>query len=267
MAATVGFVPVLTTMNAGQVNLFVLLATVAALAWLRSGRDLLAGLVLAIGIWLKPFPVALIALMLWHRRWRVALGVVAGSVLVMLLGLVIFGPGPTLSQFRGTARTASGLTALTTDPVVQNLNGLLGRSLAGVPAQLGVTIFLLAAGAVAWLSVAAIVTNRAGDRIELEAALLIAATHLVAPLTWYHHLTMLVLVLGVVVVHWRSRPRSDIVLGLLLAGFLLTDLHGLAWRQLAGLHPALTNFPALTTLLLWALVLTELRARRGPPHL
>lgn len=255
LSSTVAFVPVLTTMNAGQVNLFVLLTTVLALYWLHRDRNILAGIVLSMSIWLKPFAIALVPLMIWHRKWKALVCFLLGSLLINLFCLAVFGFSSTISQFTRVLSmvTPSGLYIALT---VQNLNGLIGRATTGISEPIGSILYFIAAGLIGVITVATIVFKANQRHFEIEAALLIAATHLIVPLTWYHHLTMLVIVFAFTIVYWNVF-KIDVAAILLLSGFILTDIHGLLWKQLSNLPPILSNFPVLTTLFLWGLVLEK----------
>jgi hypothetical protein len=83
------------------------------------------------------------------------------------------------------------------------------------------------------------------------------------PQTWYHHLTMLIIVFALVIVYWDDF-KLDMRAILLLLGLILTDMHGLFWKQLSNLHPILSNFPVLTALLLWGLALAKVRRSKEP---
>jgi len=76
-----------TYMNAifGQVNAFVLLSAVAFACWLDLPAA--AGAMLAMGIWLKIYPVVAAAIALWERRaWRaIGWAIVAGMVIAVVL--------------------------------------------------------------------------------------------------------------------------------------------------------------------------------------
>lgn len=257
MLSTVTFFPMLTTMNAGQVNLFVLLTTVLTLYYLNHGRDILGGVIFSMSILLKPFAIALIPLMIWRGKWKTLGGFLLGVLLINIFSLALFGLSSTISQFTGVASfvTPSGLSIGLT---VQNLNGLFGRATTGISESIGYILYLAAAGLVGIVTATAILLKPDRRHFEIEAALLIAATHLIVPGTWYHHLTMLIIVLAFVIVYWKDF-KPDITSTLLLLGLILTNMHGLLWKQLSNLHPILSNFPVLTTLLLWWLALTKVR--------
>lgn len=80
-----------TYMNAifGQVNAFVLLSCVAFLT-LAAGRPLAAGVLLACGMWLKLYPIVLLAAGAWSRRkWRAIAVAGVAAVVLMLIALPI----------------------------------------------------------------------------------------------------------------------------------------------------------------------------------
>ncbi|MCG6534040.1 MAG: DUF2029 domain-containing protein [Syntrophales bacterium LBB04] len=269
LSSTIAFVPVLNAMNAGQVNLFVLLATALTLYYLHRGRDVFGGVAFSMGFWLKPFAIALIPLMVWRRKWKALIGFLLGSFLINFLSLAVFGISPTLSQFKrvmamgAPAGLQVPLAGLQIPLNVQNLNGLLGRALAvtTVPDNIGYLLYIITAGLVGILTVGAIVFKSNERRFEMEAALFIAATHLIVPLTWYHHLTMMIIVFSFVIVYWHDFKLNSMTM-LLLTGLVVTDMHGIFWKQLANLHPILSNFPVLTTLFLWWLTFDKVSRRQ-----
>jgi hypothetical protein len=253
LSSTVVFVPILSTMNTGQVNVFALLATVVSLYYLHQDRNFLGGMILSISILLKPFAIALVPLMIWHKKWKALGGFIIGGLMINLFSMALIGISSTLSQFTGAigAVTSSGLYITLT---IQNLNGLLGRFTSGVSAPIGSIAYLAIAGLIGAITVAVIILKPDRRHFEIESAMLITATILILPRTWYHHLTMLIIVLAFVIVYWNVF-KLDIAAILLLLGLILTNIHGIVWKQLSNLHPILSNFPVLTTLFLWGLTL------------
>ena len=257
LSSIVAFVPVLTTLNAGQVNLFVLLTTVLSLYFLHHDKYISGGVILSMSIWLKPLAIALVPLLIWHRKWKAIAALLFGSLLINLFSLAVFGLSATISQF---ARVQSMVTpsGLYIPLTVQNLNGLIGRATTGISAQMGTILYFAAAGLIGVITVAAIVFKTNEQHFEIEAALLIAATHLIVPLTWYHHLTMLIIVMAFVVIFWNAF-KLDVIAILLLLGFILTDIHGFLWKPLSNLPPILSSFPVFMTLFLWGMLLHRTR--------
>lgn len=261
--ATVGFVPVLTTMHAGQVNAFVLLATAAALTALRQQREMQGGAWLAVALWLKPLVAALVTLLLWRGYWRALAGMVVASIVIALASAAAFGLEPVLTQNSGRVALAALEPIADPAPPIQNLRALLGRWLTphaygaplwqapGLALPLYLACIALTGGVLFWLLWPA--GPRSPAQLELEAALLITTTHLLAPLTWYHHLTLLLVALAVLVRCWPDWRRHWWEL-LLLAGVVLAlAVHGLLWKQLVG-HTLLLDLGTWASLLLCLLL-------------
>ena len=258
LLTTIGFVPIFTSMHAGQVNLFVLLTTVLALHCLHRGRDLWSGILLSLGLWLKPFAFMLIPLMIWRRKWRVVGGLAVGTFLVNLASLILFGIQPTITQFTRVLHVATP-SGLGMSPTIQNVNGLLGRWAMEIPSSIGFFLYLFIAGLLLGITMVTIGLNRTRQGLEVEAVLLIVVTHLIVPLTWYHHLVMLVPVLAFIVLYLDNKFKIGAATTILTIGLILTDMHGLAWRWLSDLHWTLTNFPSLTAVFLWGFTLASLQ--------
>ncbi|MBI5877740.1 MAG: DUF2029 domain-containing protein [Chloroflexi bacterium] len=247
LLAMIGYVPLLTTMNAGQVNAFPLLCTAAALHAWREARDARAGAWLALGLWFKPFAFALPALALWRTRWQTVIGIAIASAVIVLVGLPVFGVNLSIAQFEVFAGY-QGIAALPI-PTNQNLTGLLSRWLTRndfgtplidapgwlAPARYALTALILAVVAWAlWPPTQPGAKRNSGARMMLEAALLISATHLLFTQTWYHHLAMLFIAFAALVAEWPDwrRPTPQIVV--LGIAYVLIDLHGLIWKNLIG---------------------------------
>jgi hypothetical protein len=265
--AGIGFVPLFTTMNAGQVNNFVLVFTAAAIyAWQRKPNHL-SGVWLALSLWLKPFTLLLPAVWLWRRTWSALLGLLIASFIITLAGIIAFGLTPTLTQF-GSSGGLSPLNGLNSHPANQNFNGLLGRwlvaheggaSLMNIP-TLAVPVYLIVASSFVILTAWLIWTHgTTPQNFELQMALLTVTTHLVAPLTWYHHLAMLFIAFAVLLIRWtdwRKPSGAVIALGIVYA---LTGLYGLTWKWYIG-YTILQDTVTWSLLVVWLLLVKALRA-------
>jgi len=80
--------PIMSDLQHGNVNLFILFLIVTALTAYRRRRDLAAGLVLGLAIACKLTPALFIPYFLWKRSWKVLAGCVAGLILFLWPGLV-----------------------------------------------------------------------------------------------------------------------------------------------------------------------------------
>jgi|GEM_PF-2256967 hypothetical protein len=278
------FFPIWTSMSLGQVNVFILFTTVWFLYWLRLERNIAAGIILAFSIFMKPFALGLLPLLFWRKKFAALSGFLIGTALITFGSIAVFGLPTTISQFTNTAKmaTPSGLSQYLT---IQNLNALFGR-LTSEASPIGLTLYILSGGVIGGLTLATILLRPDRDDFEREAALFIAATHLAAPLTWYHHLTMFSLVFGCIVLscqdsnwimNFKKRSNmgkldnitsylSDIthhkyfrIAAFLLTGLLLTNLHALFWKQLSNMNLLLSSFPVLTALMMWGILLMQVR--------
>ena len=251
LAALLLFVPPLATLLAGQINGLLFLSLGWAVWGLAHRREGALGAGLALGTVFKVIPLALILYLFWRRRWRA--GIIAIVVLLALTlaclpvvgwqGLVDYGKN---AVFLGLPDMVHAT------PTNQTLTAVLGRA---IPNQPGVA---LTGGR--WLGLLLVIATvilcwPAGDAarlMPLEFGLVVAALQLVSPFTWYHQLVLLLIPLLLaadrlaVARQWRG-------LGLLVALFALTDLHGLAWH-LVQRWAWLTSFPFLLGLTLWAVL-------------
>ena len=202
------FQPVRATVAAGQVNLLVV--TLIVLAWdsLRRGRGpAAAALPLSIAILAKTYPVLLLLPLAAHRRWRLV-GLTLSFLAAALVFAAIVLPTAVWSDWMrdvlpsgGYGRTPPGLFSPAA-PWNQSLNGFTARlflenpfsaALAPSPAAARAVPALLAC---VLLGVAAAASLRAGARgdkdrfLDLDLSLWLVVTFAVAPLSWEHHLVL-----------------------------------------------------------------------------
>lgn len=91
----VAFFPTLALLERGQVDAFTLLLLVAMIALIGRGgrRERVAGALLAIATLLKLHCVFVLPFLLLRKRWQVLAGFAAGSVTILLAGLLADGAG------------------------------------------------------------------------------------------------------------------------------------------------------------------------------
>ena len=77
--------PILGDLTHGNVNLFILFLVVAALTAFRRGRDVLAGVIMALAIACKVTPALFVAYFVWKRAWRALGGVGLGLTLFFFI--------------------------------------------------------------------------------------------------------------------------------------------------------------------------------------
>lgn len=244
------FVPMLTTLHAGQVNGFVLLALVVAVWGLQKGNAWLAGLGVAVGAMLKLVPIVLIGYFFMRKLWQATV-IAVGAIVVLMLSSYLTFPPNTVPSYLASFFAVGQPGELIPFVPNQSLNGLLSRSLGGIlPAQDLYRLYLLGALAVVLITAVYLWPIRnlpAQWRFEVGAVL--CAVTLITPYTWYHQLVLVFIPLFFVVEHLiaHGHVRLLILTGSLL---VLTAIHGLFWHRFASIS-WLTSFPCLLVLFLW----------------
>ena len=93
------FTPVLMTFYLGQVNILIfVLITLVYLTFVHR-RPYASGVLLALSIWIKIWPIVLIAYFVWKREWKVVSGAIIGLLLIGVLTFSLAGVGQTTSFF------------------------------------------------------------------------------------------------------------------------------------------------------------------------
>lgn len=80
--------PIMSDLQHGNVNLFILFLVVAALAAYHRQRDVLAGIVLGLAIACKVTPALFLPYFVWKRSWKALAGCAAGLLLFLWPGFV-----------------------------------------------------------------------------------------------------------------------------------------------------------------------------------
>jgi alpha-1,2-mannosyltransferase len=203
-------------MNAifGQVNMFVLASTVAFACWLELPAA--AGSMLAMGIWLKIYPVVVAAIALWERRaWRaIGWAIVAGlAIAVLLLPVVPWSAYQTFVSSVLPARVDKTAIHITNQSLVAFLERFTyppdeflnwtGHEAVTVSGVIRAINLGAAAAAVLMFWRRAVVSEpaRAGS-----VACIIALVGIVAPLGWGHTYVMAIPLVMLHVVVMRHAP-------------------------------------------------------------
>lgn len=207
-----------TYMNAvfGQVNAFVL-ASAVAFVCLAPTRIFEAAVLLALGIWLKIYPIVLAAIALWDRRmWRALAWSAAALAAIGLLTMVIVPYREFASFFREVLPARADKTAI--HIVNQSLVAFLerfrhapelflnwtGHEAVTVSRALRITNAGFAALAVAFMWT----RRRSG---ALNAARLIALIAVIAPLGWGHTYVMVLPLILYQLLVMKDAPRLTAV--------------------------------------------------------
>ena len=222
-----------TYMNAifGQVNAFVLACAVAFVS-LAPTTTLEAALVLAIGTWLKVYPIMLAAIGLWDRRtWRALGWSIVAAIAIAIVVMAIVPPQAFRSFFVDVLPSRIDKTAIHISnqslvafierfryPSPQFLNWT-GEQAVTVSAAVRVLNVIAAAAAVLALWLRA----RDGARaLVLNAAILMALIAVVAPLGWGHtYMMVLPLVMLQLIAMRDARPIVAIAIFLCVAALMV----------------------------------------------
>lgn len=245
------FAAPLATLLAGQINGLLFLCL--ALAVWAAGRQRAGwlGTGLAFGTVLKVIPLALVLYLFWRRQWRAGLIAIAVVIILTVASALVVGL-PDFALYAQRAIFLANPGSIHRGPVNQTFTAVLGRAF---PRATSAVLIASRWTALAVIAVTAALCWPAGGSAELmplEIGLTVTALQLIPPFTWYHQLVLLLVPL-LVAVRWLFDRRRWLWLGALAGLFLLTTVHGLAWRYLVDL-PWLTSFPFLLGLVLWVVL-------------
>ncbi|HEV3263194.1 MAG TPA: glycosyltransferase family 87 protein [Gemmataceae bacterium] len=257
--------PIMGDLTHGNVNLLILFLVVASLYAFHRGRDLTAGLTLALSIACKVTPALFVGYFLWKRAWKALLGCAAGLV---LFWWVI--PGCTL----GPARNAQLLTSwyrqmvepyvvagvVTSEHENQSLPGLVFRLATHSPsatvwdrdhyapvefdnfvsldrpwARLLVKGCMLAFAGLIVLACRTPTSPRHGWRLAAEFSLVVVGMLLFSERTWKHHCVTLMLPFAVLIYYVAvcepgPRLRAYLVGTLAAAALLMASTGAGLWK-------------------------------------
>lgn len=255
------FVPPLTTLHAGQVNGFLLLALAFAFYAFSRQRPVWVGIGVAIGALLKLVPMAHLCYLIWRRLWRAALTAVIVVLLLLGSALPLVGQAG-FSSYAQNFFTLGAAGNLVSSGASQSLSSFFARLLVAQSGRWALADTPYLARWLGWgASLVIILATMAlcwprGDPsrlFALEFALVTTAVSLVTPYVWYHQLAVLLIPFFVLAERALSVPRLRWMLIPLAAGYGLTDVHGLMWHHLE-FNPLLVSMPFYTTLMLWGLL-------------
>jgi hypothetical protein len=243
-----GFEPVVGNFDEGQVNLVLLgLSGVWLLAWVAGDRWW-GGAALGVAAAIKLLQAPLGLLLLWGRRWRMAVAAALAGAALWLLAVpqylpeYLFKIAPVLAGGTGLFENHSpgGTVARLLDP-----GTFLGavRDTSTAARAITTVLALLALAITFW-----ILRRPRSDRNgrALEAAAMVSVGPLVASYSWGTHLVLLLLPM-LVLITWAVRRRDWMVLGLVALGWALIG-PGHNWFQIL----LVSGYPNLLVLRLMA---------------
>jgi hypothetical protein len=241
------FSPAYSSARLGRVDLAVAFLLIVALCSLRGSRPWVGGAFVGLATMLKTTPGLLLIYFLWKRQWRALIAGGLVCAIVAGLGLVVADSETNYAFWKGITAGSIIPSARTDDPLLagffersfegsETLSEFMDRlpghpqnislpaiarhlfdsqstqvlvsnpSLAG---WLGLGATLLILFSLLWFTRKPIAGQRARDLLELEYSLVVTALVLIPPLTWQHHLTLLLpalLVLGRLTLLSRFKP-------------------------------------------------------------
>jgi len=258
LALLLFFVPPLTTLHAGQVNGFLLLAVVSAFCTFVRHQYLWTGISVATGVMLKIVPLAHLGYLVWRRCWQAVLASIAALFLLSLLAVPLIGVNGLIS-YVDNFLLLTGAKQLVTSGASQSVFSFFARLmvaegrrwyLANIPGLawwLGWGVSLIIAG----LTMVLCWPRNGSERLlALEFALVTTAINLVMHHTWYHQLVLLLIPFFVVAEYALAEPRWRWMLLPTAMGYLATNVHGLFWHYLE-FNPLLVSMPFYTSVMLW----------------
>jgi alpha-1,2-mannosyltransferase len=246
----------------GQVNLLLGVSVVGAVMLLARRRDFVAGLLLALGVIIKPYAVIFAPWLVATRRWAAAEGFAAGIALAVSAPAVIYGRSQTVALHRQWWQTVTASTApnlLNPDNV--SVAAMFAKWLGGAGSA---ATALAAIASAALLILGAIVVVRRGAiaRPEgLEAALLLTLMPLLSPQGWDYVFLLATPAVVFLVTYADALPaplRWVTTTALLVAGLSVFDVMGrAAYRSFMALSIVTICFVIVT------IALAALRFRRA----
>lgn len=239
------FRPLADTLAYGQIDLVLLFLLTLALWALRSGRDIAAGALVALGTLFKIYPILLLAFFVVKGHWRALAGFVAGMAVCNGIAIAVIGWDEHLTYLTrvlpnigGTTswvenQTISGFLARLTDSprnatIYQNeMVRVLGTALSGGVALVACMLALRP-------------TSRDSTGYALQYSMFLLLMVLASPTAWMHYETLLIVPFGALILHLRERSVSLPYATLLALSFALIA-YGNQWSFYDGtIHGILT---------------------------
>ncbi|KAB8144362.1 DUF2029 domain-containing protein [Chloroflexia bacterium SDU3-3] len=270
MLVLFNFRPLADTVAFGQIDLVLLLTLTMALWALRGERDLLAGVLVALGTLFKIYPVLLLAFFVVKRSWKGLLGFALGMLLFNGLAVAVMGwemhriylfevfpkIGGTTSWVEN--QTVSGMVARLVEPPNKSLifhQPLFSLAATLISGLIGLVACLLSLPH----------AERRSPEFALQYGQFLLAMVLVVPAAWMHYETLLVIPFATLVIYFLPRRLPLPQAALLALSFGLIS-YGNQWSYYTGkvmgvLTVAGVSYKGYGMLLLGALLASVLAPR------
>jgi hypothetical protein len=270
------FRPIADTLAFGQIDLALLLLLVLALWALRSGRDLPAGVLIALGTLFKIYPVILLAFLVAKRSWRALLGFVLGMLLFNALAVAVMGWEMHRVYLTEVLPKIGGTTAQDQN---QAISGFMAR-FAAAPTDAAIfrdraiTLPALAISGMVALLGCVLALGAARPRstaYALQYSQFLLLMVLVVPAAWMHYEALLVVPFGVLLLHLRDRAvplpqAAALALSFALIGYG-NQLSFYTGTVMGILTVAGASYKFYGMLLLGGVLVAELLAEHAPLEL
>jgi hypothetical protein len=262
------FTPVLMTLYLGQVNILIFMLIV--LVWLTfvDGRRYSSGVLLALAVWIKIWPIILIAYFVWKREWKVVSGALVGLLLIGAVTFALAGNGQTISFFTDKLPEISQGTEPGIDHLNQSIPGVFAKMFSPSSnyvhpliqsptlAQQGSRIAVLLLMVTTIFLCSWPITLKDREQFSTEFMLVVIAAMLITGRLFESNLTLLLPAYfliaeklhGEQIINWRQ-------IALPIASVVLIDIHRVIWTvanpDKQALPWVLLIFPFLGVMLVW----------------
>jgi hypothetical protein len=126
------FFPVFVTIVQGQDSILLLFLLTLCFTCMKERRELLGGVILALGMFKFTLIIPIVAALVVMRRWRVLVGFASGFLALLLATVALFGPGAIPGYLRFISHRGGGsLETVASEPIMPNLRGFLHSLAAG----------------------------------------------------------------------------------------------------------------------------------------
>lgn len=232
------FRPLADTIAFGQIDLALLCILTLALWALRNERDMLAGVLVALGTLFKIYPLLLLALFVVKRQWRALGGFALGMLLFNGAAVAVMGWDMHRIYLTQVFPNIGGTTAWVEN---QTVSGVLSR-LVATPTEAAILenrlISLLGLGISGLLGLISCVlvsapVPRRSTAYALHYGLFLLLMVLVVPAAWMHYETLLVVPFGALLLHAQGQKWGIGRVALLAASFALIA-YGNQWSYYDG---------------------------------
>lgn len=282
------FAPLLRTLTAGQLNLFILF--LISLIWYlyTKKKPVGAGVILAIATLTKIFPGLLILFFLWKKEYRVAISAIASIIILVLLSLAIQGVqvyqdyGTLLTQMSyGQSTWSQFQQRFDVEPANQSFHALVLRLFSANP----VTTPLFDAPGVAKIvsglfSIVVIIFTfwvtypKKNQKISLysiqtDFSLFLIAALLIPSLLWDHYLVYFFLILLCLFDYWVKSDKISLKsMTYISILYLIMAIQFNFWSDLfrSDIGILLMSLKFYPVILIWIYLVTTIRANKTLVH-